>query len=62
MNKPAIKEPAIIGLKDFRLNTQSYIEKIWKGQSFIVVKRSRPVFRLEPISSQKARRLGLKVE
>ncbi len=49
MNKPATKQPQIIALRDFRLHTQSFIDKIADGQSFIVVKRSKPVFRLEPI-------------
>ncbi len=41
-----------MALKDFRLNAQSYISKVAKGESFIVVKRSRPAFRMEPIEEQ----------
>lgn len=52
MTKRSIKEPAIIALKDFRLNTQHYIEKVAKGEAFVVVKRSRPAFRLDPIDEQ----------
>lgn len=47
-----VKEPEIIALKDFRLNTQHYIDKVNKGEAFIVVKRSRPAFRLEPVEEQ----------
>ncbi|MCX6068476.1 MAG: type II toxin-antitoxin system prevent-host-death family antitoxin [Chloroflexi bacterium] len=42
----------IIALKEFRLNAQKYIDASEKGHSFIVVKRSRPVFRIEPIAEQ----------
>ena len=40
---------SIIGLKDLRENTQSYISKVKKGKSFIVVKKSRPVFKITPV-------------
>ncbi len=36
----------IIGLKELRENTEDYIKKVKKGQSFLVVRKSRPVFRL----------------
>jgi len=39
----------IVALKDFRLNAPKYIAALEKGESFVVVKRSRPVFRLEPV-------------
>jgi len=52
MSKDVTKQPTIIALKDFRLNTQSYINAVTKGESFVVVKRSRPAFRMEPIEEQ----------
>jgi prevent-host-death family protein len=52
MNRKVTSQPGIIALKDFRLHTQSYISKVAKGESFVVVKRSRPAFRLEPIADQ----------
>lgn len=52
MNKKIFQQPRIVALKDFRLNTQSYINKVAKGESFVVVKRSRPAFRMEPIEDQ----------
>jgi antitoxin (DNA-binding transcriptional repressor) of toxin-antitoxin stability system len=39
----------IVGLKDLRLNTNKYIEKVRKGYSFIVVRKSSPVFKMEPV-------------
>ena len=39
----------IVGLKDLRLNTDKYIEKVRKGHSFLVVRKSSPVFKIEPV-------------
>lgn len=39
----------IIGLKELRENMDNYISQIGKGKSFVVVRKSKPVFRLEPI-------------
>ena len=39
----------IIGLKDLRENTENYINKIKKGRSFVVVRRSKPIFKITPI-------------
>lgn len=38
----------IIGLKELRENVDTYIAQIERGQSFIVVRRSRPVFKIAP--------------
>ncbi|MBI2175191.1 MAG: type II toxin-antitoxin system prevent-host-death family antitoxin [Parcubacteria group bacterium] len=40
---------SIIGLKDLRENTEGYINKIKKGRSFVVVKKSKPVFKITPV-------------
>ena len=37
---------AIVGLKELRENIESYITEIKKGKSFIVVRRSKPVFKI----------------
>ncbi len=39
----------IIGLKDLRQKMAEYSEKVKKGKSFIVVKRSKPLFKISPI-------------
>lgn len=52
MSKNIIEQPKIVALKDFRLNAQSYINKVAKGESFVVVKRSRAAFRMVPIEEQ----------
>jgi antitoxin (DNA-binding transcriptional repressor) of toxin-antitoxin stability system len=38
----------IIGLKDLRLNTERYINRLGRGETFTVVRRSRPVFNMIP--------------
>src|SRR3989344_1783262 len=39
----------IIGLKELRENTEKYIAEVKKGKSFTIVRRSRPIFRIEPV-------------
>ena len=36
----------IINLKDLRENVAAYAKRVEKGDSFIVMKRSRPLFRI----------------
>jgi prevent-host-death family protein len=43
-----IKEK-IIGLKELRENTGMYISAVEKGKSFIVMRKSRPVFTISPV-------------
>ncbi len=39
----------IVPFKEFRLNAERYIDALAEGKSFLVMKRSRPIFRLEPV-------------
>lgn len=39
----------IIGLKELRQNVTKYARKVKAGESFIVVKRSAPLFKITPI-------------
>ena len=48
MNTRPIKTN-IVGLKELRLNIEKYIKLIQKGHSFTVVRKSTPVFKLEPV-------------
>ncbi|MFH1820513.1 MAG: type II toxin-antitoxin system prevent-host-death family antitoxin [Candidatus Nealsonbacteria bacterium] len=43
----------IVGLKELRQNLDKYVTLVKKGKSLIVVKRSKPVFRIEPLESEK---------
>lgn len=39
----------IIGLKELRQNVNTYIQEVQKGKTFIVIKRSIPVFKISPL-------------
>jgi len=39
----------IIALKDLRLNMDKYVQGVKSGQSFVVVKQSKPIFRISPL-------------
>lgn len=41
----------IIGLKELRENTDNYISQVEKGKSFIVMRKSRPVFTISPVDT-----------
>ena len=42
---------AIIGLKELRENMDNYISQINKGRTFVVVRKSKPVFKLTPLDA-----------
>lgn len=42
----------IIGFKEFRLDAEKFIERIDCGESFTVLKRSKPVFKLSPVDDE----------
>lgn len=42
----------ILGLKELRENMETYISQIEKGKSFLVVRKSKPVFRMAPIQDE----------
>ena len=40
---------SILGLKELRENMQKYASRVEKGESFIVVKKSRPLFKISSL-------------
>ena len=42
----------IIGLKEFREKLPVYEKKVAEGTTFVVVKKSRPVFRISPVDCE----------
>ena len=42
----------IIGLKELRENTETYIRRVNRGESITVVRRSTPIFRLTPVDAE----------
>ncbi|MEK7510665.1 MAG: type II toxin-antitoxin system prevent-host-death family antitoxin [Patescibacteria group bacterium] len=48
----ATKAKNIIGLKELRENTETYIKRVNKGESITVMRRSTPLFRLTPVDEE----------
>ncbi|MBY0537877.1 type II toxin-antitoxin system prevent-host-death family antitoxin [Patescibacteria group bacterium] len=48
----SIKTQKNIGLKELRENMESYIERVNKGESLTIYRRSTPLFRITPIESE----------
>ena len=46
------KLKSIIGLKELRENTETYIKRVGRGESITVMRRSSPLFRLTPIDTE----------
>ncbi len=42
----------IIGLKDLRQNMATFVQKVQKGRSFVVVKQSKPLFKIVPLEEE----------
>ena len=60
----------IVGLKELRQNFEKYATIVKRGRTLIVIKRSRPVFRLAPLEEEweevvdftKIRKGGISIE
>jgi len=62
----------IIGVKELRQNLEQYIAQIAKGKSFMVIRRSKPVFNITPVNLEenweemvdftKVKKGGVKIE
>lgn len=39
----------VIGFKELRVNSKKYLSKVQKGESFVVMQRSKPVFKMVPV-------------
>jgi len=44
----------MIALKDLRLNMEKYVNEVSSGKSFIVLKQSKPIFKLSPVNEIKS--------
>lgn len=66
------KNKTIIGVKELRENLNDYIAQISRGASFMVVRRSKPVFNIAPVDGDagweeaadftKIKKGGIKIE
>ena len=41
--------PKTVGLRALRENMDKYVERLSKGESFLVLRKSTPVFKMEPV-------------
>lgn len=48
------EKKAIVGLKELRENMETYITRVRKGESFTIVRRNEPVFRLTPADADES--------
>ena len=44
----------IVGLKELRENIETYISQVKRGKSFVIVRRSKPLFKISSISSDES--------
>ncbi len=42
----------IIGLKELRENMENWISEVGKGKSFVVLRKSKPVFKIVPAETE----------
>lgn len=42
----------LVNLKDLRENVSAYADRVAKGDSFIVMRRSKPLFKISPVADQ----------
>jgi len=54
MSKIQEKKNTIVGLKDLRLNVNRYVAAVARGESFTVVRKNQPIFRLSPLDEESA--------
>lgn len=44
----------IVGLKDFREHMTTYATRVQKGESFVIVKKSKPLFTICPVEHEES--------
>lgn len=44
----------ILGLKELREKLQKYVSRVKKGESFVVVRKSRPLFKISSVEEDEA--------
>ncbi len=42
-------EPKVVGLRELRENMDKYVERVAKGESILVLRKSKPVFKIMPV-------------
>ena len=44
--------PKIIGLRELRENVAAYAKQVASGKSFVVVRQSKPLFKISPVDEE----------
>ncbi len=62
----------IVGLKELRENMDTYASRVGSGESFVVVRKSKPLFSINPVETEemwetimdfsKVRKGGVRIE
>lgn len=52
MTKRTASQDSIVSLKELREHFPAFIEQVAQGRSFTVVKRSKPIFQINPVSDE----------
>jgi prevent-host-death family protein len=47
-------QKSVVGLKELRENMETYIDRVNKGESITIFRRSTPLFKITPVSSDEA--------
>lgn len=42
----------IVGLKELRQNVERYAKEVEKGKSFIIIRRTKPLFKITPLEDE----------
>lgn len=42
----------LVGLKELRQNIDKYATQVTKGKSFVVLRRSKPLFKITPVEDE----------
>ena len=54
INKLIAYMAKIIGLRELRENVAEYVDQVAKGKSFVVVRQSKPIFKISPVDEEEA--------
>lgn len=49
LKKQRKMQPNVVGLRELRVCMDEYVDRISKGESFLVLRKSKPVFKIEPV-------------
>lgn len=42
----------VVGLKELRENTEKYVRDVGQGETYVVMRKSKPLFRIAPLEEE----------